>query len=74
MDKLLKILQDIKPNVDFTTATDLIGVLTSLDIVRLVMEINDEFDVEITPLQLVPENFRSTETIMALINKLQNED
>lgn len=70
----MKILQDIKPNVDFTTATDLIGVLTSLDIVRLVMEINDEFDVEITPLQLVPENFRSTETIMALINKLQNED
>ncbi len=74
MDKLLKILQDIKPNVDFTTATDLIGVLTSLDIVRLVMEINDEFDVEITPLQLVPENFRSAETIMALINKLQDED
>lgn len=74
MDKLLKILQDVKPNVDFTTATDLIGVLTSLDIVRLVMEINDEFDVEITPLQLVPENFRSAETIMALINKLQDED
>lgn len=76
MEKLLEILTELKPGTDFSTETDLIGkgILTSFDIIRLVVELNNEFDIEITPIHIVPENFYSAKTIMALIEKIQEED
>ena len=76
MEKLLKILNELKPRIDFETETDLIGrgILTSFDIIRLVAELNNEFDIEITPLHIVPENFSSAKTIMSLIEKIEDED
>lgn len=76
MEKLLEILTELKPGTDFSTETDLIGkgILTSFDIIRLVVELNNEFDIEITPIHIVPENFYSAKTIMALIEKIQDED
>lgn len=76
MEKLLKILNELKPGIDFETETDLIGrgILTSFDIIRLVAELNNEFDIEITPLHIVPENFSSAKTIMSLIEKIEDED
>lgn len=76
MDKLIKILNEIKPGVDFTKEDNLIEkrILTSFDIIRLVMEINGEFDIEITPLHIVPENFKNVETIYALIQKIEDEE
>ncbi|MDD6489211.1 MAG: acyl carrier protein [Clostridia bacterium] len=74
MEDLLKILEEVKPGVDFTKADNLIesGILDSLSIITLVAKISDEFDVEITPIDLVPENFKSAETIYALIQRLED--
>lgn len=76
MDKLIKILNEIKPGVDFEKEDNLIegGILSSFDIIRLVMDINNEFDIEISPLYIVPENFKSIKTIMDLINKISEEE
>lgn len=76
MDKLIKILNEIKPGVDFEKEDNLIegGILSSFDIIRLVMDINNEFDIEISPLYIVPENFKSIKTIMELINKISEEE
>lgn len=76
MDKLIKILNEIKPGIDFTKEDNLIEkrILTSFDIIRLVMEINGEFDIEITPLHIIPENFKNAETIYALIQKIEDEE
>lgn len=76
MEKLLKILNDIKPEVNFEEEDNLIekGILTSFEIIRLVMDINNEFDIEISPLHIVPENFKSAKTIMALIEKIEDEE
>lgn len=76
MEKLLEILKEIKPGVDFEKEENLIdgGILTSFDIVRLVVEIGNEFDIEISPLHIIPENFKSAKTIMALIEKIEDED
>ena len=75
MEALIKILNDIKPGVDWEKETDLIGnhILDSLKIVRLVGELNDEFDIEITPVDIVPENFKSAETIYAMVKRLEDE-
>lgn len=75
MEKLLKILSELHPEVDFTANEELIdeGILDSLDIVTLVTEINAEFDVTIPAEEIIPENFNSAKALMALITRLDEE-
>lgn len=75
MEKLLKILSEIRPDVDFKE-TRLIdsGILDSFDIIVLVGELNDAFDIEIGVEHFLPENFNSVEAIMDLINRLKIRD
>ena len=39
----------------------------------LIMKISYEFDITISPLDIVPENFESLDAILKLINKIQEE-
>lgn len=75
MEALMKILNDLHNDVDFTKEEGLIdnGILDSLDIVALITEISDIFDVSIPAEDIVPENFNSAKAIMALIAKLDEE-
>ena len=75
MDELMQILEELRPDVDFENETALItdGVLDSFDIVALVGELNDAFDIEITPNNLVPDNFNSAKAMWNLIEELQDE-
>lgn len=72
MDKLMKILWEINPDIDFETEDALIdgGMLDSFDIVTLVAEIDDAYDVQIPAEALIPENFNSAKEIFALIQRL----
>lgn len=73
MDKLLEILHEIAPDVDFQKEKNLVenGLLDSLTIVMLVSDLENAFDVEITPVDIVPENFQSAEAIYSLVTRLQ---
>ena len=75
MGELLRILSGVRPDVAFEQEERLIddGVLDSLDIVMLVGELNDAFDVSITVDELLPENFNSAQAIYALIRRLQGK-
>ena len=75
MEKLLQILNDIRPDVEFKNETSLVdeGVLDSFDIVSIISELNDAFDIHIRVNHLSPENFNSVEAIMALVIKLQTK-
>lgn len=75
MDQLLEILEGLHPNVDFEKEAALVtgGILDSFDIVSLVTELNDTFDIEITASDLVFENFDSAAAILALVERLQAE-
>lgn len=75
MDELLEILNEVKPGVDFENDTDLIGhgALDSITMVTLVMELNDAFDIEITPVDIVPENFKTVQTIYDMIQRLSDD-
>ena len=72
MEELLKILSSLHPEVDFSSCGDLIeeGILDSLDIVTLITEVNNAFDVQIPAEEVLPENFASAKTIWALIQRL----
>lgn len=75
MEELLRIMSEVRPDIDFETETKLIDneMLDSLDIVAIVTDVNDEFDVEINVNDLLPENFNSAKALYELIQKLQYE-
>lgn len=75
MNELMEILEELRPDVDFENETALItdGILDSFDIVALVGELNDAFDIEIKPNNLVPDNFNSAKAMWNLIEELQDE-
>ena len=76
MDELREILEGIRPDVDFEIEDKLIddGILDSIDIIGIVTEVNEAFDIDINVQYLLPENFNSMEAIYALIQKLSDED
>ena len=59
MEKLIEILEEILPGEDVKNCTTLVDdhILTSFDILSLVSEIEDAFDVEVSPAELTPEIF-----------------
>lgn len=73
MEKLEKILNDIKPGVDFKNEKKLItdNVLTSFDIITLVATLSSEYDITIDVADIIPENFESIELIQKLIDSKQ---
>ena len=76
METLMEILEELRPDVDFANEKSLVtgGVLDSFDIITLVSQLNDEFDITIKPANLLPENFNSAEAMLAMIEKLQDEE
>lgn len=75
MEKLIEILENLQPEVDYETCENLIDgrYLDSLTILSLISEIEDEFDVEIPTVEIIPDNFNSAKKIWELIQK-QKED
>ena len=75
-EELLALLEDIRPDVEFEKETKLIddGILDSFDIISIVQEMNETFDVNISVEELEPYNFNTVDAMIELITKLQNED
>ena len=76
MEELYELLDSLKMNIDFRSEKSLIddGILESMDIVIIVDELMCHYDIEITVDDLLPENFNSAEAILALVEKLQDEE
>ena len=72
---LMEILNDLRPDVEFEKETKLIddGILDSLDIVNLISEISEVYDVTITAKDIIPDNFNSAKALYALIQELEEE-
>lgn len=72
----MEILEELRPDVEFENEKKLIddGILDSFDIVSLVGELNDAFDVAINVQDLLPENFNCVDAMVELIENLQSED
>ncbi|MBD8923682.1 acyl carrier protein [bacterium] len=75
MDKLKEMLEELNSDVDYDTCDTLIDdhYLDSLSILSLVAEIEEEFDVVIPTVEIVPNNFNSMKNLWALIERLENE-
>lgn len=72
MEQLIELLQELHPEIDYETEEGLVdnGILDSLDIVTLITDINDAFDVSIPAEEILPENFNSAKALWELIERL----
>lgn len=75
MKELLDILNKVKSGIDYVNEKHLVSdeLIDSLDVMTIVTEICDEFDVEILSTDVVPENFESVEAMWQLIMRLQED-
>ena len=76
MERLLEIMNEINPDVDYETEENLVDgkVYDSLSIVTLITVICDEFDIEIGPKWMRNENFNSAKKIWEMIQAILDEE
>ena len=72
-EQVLKILKGVRQDVDFEKETRLIddSILDSFDIISIVSDLNDAFEIDITADELEPENFNTLDAIVELVQSLQ---
>jgi acyl carrier protein len=75
MEKILEILEELHSDIDFMEEEKLVDnkVLDSFDLVTLVTELSDAFDIEITAKDFVPDNFNSVKSMYAMVERLMEE-
>lgn len=70
-EKVIEILKDIIAdfNPEETALVD--GeIMSSLDILNLLAELGDEFDISIPPTEITAENFNNVDAIVAMLERL----
>lgn len=75
MEKIIEILSEVRPDVNLNDGKLLIddGVLDSFDIIAIIGELNEAFDIDISVEELLPENFNTPQAMFELVKKLQEE-
>lgn len=71
MDKIREILNKILQGQEYESCQDFIeaGLLDSMDVMDLVEELEQAFDIEISGRDIVPENFKNISSVAALVQK-----
>ncbi len=74
-EKVLKILQEIRPDIDFSAEKRLIddGLIESFDVIQIVTTIMDDFDIYIDADDIEPENLNSYESICEMVKRKMSE-
>jgi len=69
--KVISILHEIRPEFDFNENVNFHeeGMLDSFDIVTLVTSLDEEFDISIDGMDILPENFSTIDSIVSLLIK-----
>lgn len=72
-EKILSILNDMRPDIEFEIEEGLIsdGLLESFDLIQLIATLENEFGVEIGNRNITIENFDSLDKIISLMERLQ---
>jgi acyl carrier protein len=71
-EKIIEILTEIRPEFDFNienTGFIAKGMLDSFDIISIVSDMEESFNIAIDGAKILPENFDNIEAILNLIDK-----
>ena len=72
-EELIELLEEIQPDADFENCDTLIddGILDSFAILSIVSELQDTYDITITPADIIPENFNSAKALWDMVCRLK---
>ena len=75
MEEIIELLEGIKDDVDFRNWKTLIddGIMGSFDILQIISELNDAYNIAIPAKEIIPANFNSAEALLAMVNRLLEE-
>ena len=75
-EEIIEILEDLNPGVDYANCTTLIDdrLIEPLVLVSLIAELEDEFDITVPAVEVVPANFNSVDAMAALVKRLIEDD
>lgn len=75
MEELIELLEEIKEDIDFRECKDLIdgGHLDSFDIIQIISILNEEYDISIPAVEIIPQNFNSAKSLYAMVQRLAGE-
>lgn len=70
---LIRVLEEIHPEIDYEIENRLIDskIFDSMDIVTLISEIAESFDIKIPANEIIPDNFNSVDALLHLIQELE---
>lgn len=73
MEQLIQLLETIKCDVNYLEVEDLVdgGVFDSFAILQTITEVEEVFDISITPDEMTTTNFNSAKAIWDMINRLK---
>ena len=71
MTNILKLLEDLHPEHDFSKSKDFIsdGLLDSFDIITLVAALEEKFNIHINGEDVISENFKNLDALEKFIKK-----
>lgn len=72
MEELLRVLKEIDESIDWENEKKLIDdrIIDSFEVISLISELEDNFDIEIDAEEIVPENLNSVESIWKMVQRL----
>lgn len=77
LEKIIEIIKEVSPMgaEDIDGDTELLdsGIIDSFDTVSLILELNEEFEIEIGVEEILPENFETPEKILSLVEEFLGE-
>ncbi len=70
-EQIIAMLNELRPEFDFMDSDDFVmdGLLDSFDIISLVSMLEEKYGCKVDGLDIVPENFSSVDSIIALVKK-----
>lgn len=76
MEKIVDILKRINNSVDYSSEKHLIsnGLIESIDIVMIIAELEENFDIEIPFEYINKENFESADSILKMVNEIKENN
>lgn len=75
-ERIVRLLKEREIDITENRGVNLLtsGMLDSFEIVNFVMDLEDEFEVEIDPELVIPENFETLMSICELIKNILKEE
>lgn len=76
LEDVISLLEDVKEDIDYENETALVDdrALDSFDILAIISSIDEEFDISVPAKEIQPANFNSAQAILAMLQRLKDED